>query len=168
MSRISIANSQVQHEALGRDAVRMHATAVRMPNEEGATLIIGAPAAGKSAYAAYLIQAGAELISDDQTRCTRDGTQLLLSPPANIAGVLAVRGLGVMRIPHVQDVPAARVLVLSPEMLHGAKELRILECVLPCSYARVPPGGYYAAHGLFSKATREGQLLSEDWMPERA
>ncbi len=70
-------------------------------------LLLGGAGAGKSDLLLRLLRHGFCLIADDQVRVT-DG---VASAPDAIAGLLEVRGLGLVRLPHV----SAR-LVLAVEL----------------------------------------------------
>jgi serine kinase of HPr protein (carbohydrate metabolism regulator) len=107
----------------------VHATCVAVG--DAGVLLRGAPGAGKSDLALRLIDTGAVLVSDDQTRLQRDGAALYAGPPATIAGRLEVRGLGIARLPYrarvrlrlVADLVAADAVERLPEpageTLHG-------------------------------------------------
>ncbi|TCP67808.1 HPr kinase/phosphatase C-terminal domain-containing protein [Sphingomonas sp. PP-CE-1G-424] len=82
---------------------RLHATSVAIDGV--AVLIEGASGSGKSDLALRLIDRGATLISDDQTLVARAGKLLLARAPATIAGRIEVRGIGIVAMPHVDDVP---------------------------------------------------------------
>jgi serine kinase of HPr protein (carbohydrate metabolism regulator) len=74
-----------------------HASAVAIDGH--AVLLFGAPGCGKSDLALRLIAEGARLIADDQTRIfRRDGT-LYAVCPERIAGMMEVRGLGLVTVP---------------------------------------------------------------------
>ena len=61
-------------------------------------LIRGAPGSGKSDLAARLIDQGARLVADDRVDlAARDGA-LVARAPAAIAGLLEVRGIGILRM----------------------------------------------------------------------
>jgi serine kinase of HPr protein (carbohydrate metabolism regulator) len=92
----------------------IHATSVAIRGR--AVLIEGASGAGKSDLALRLIDRGATLISDDYTVLARSGAQLLATAPATIAGRMEVRGLGIVEVPSVADVPVALVIRLSDEI----------------------------------------------------
>jgi serine kinase of HPr protein (carbohydrate metabolism regulator) len=87
----------------------VHATAVAMNGR--AVLIAGRSGAGKSDLALRLIDRGAVLVSDDQTMTLRRDGKLLASAPANLAGKMEVRGLGILEMDHLSDVEV--VLVVS-------------------------------------------------------
>lgn len=78
--------------------VRLHATCVLVAG--CGVLLRGASGAGKSDLALRLIDGGARLIADDQTELREDGGRLLASPPEVLAGLIEVRGLGILRLPH--------------------------------------------------------------------
>ena len=71
-------------------------------------LLTGAPGSGKSDLVLRLLDHGFALVADDQVEVV-DG---VASPPASLAGLLEVRGLGIVRLPFEADVPLALVAVL--------------------------------------------------------
>ncbi|MGE0202334.1 MAG: HPr kinase/phosphorylase [Hyphomicrobiaceae bacterium] len=95
----------------------VHATCLALGGD--AVLVRGAPGAGKSDLALRCIGAGplallpdrpCRLVSDDQVVLQRTGDTLLASPPPSIAGLIEVRGLGLVRVPHLA---AARVMLVA-------------------------------------------------------
>ncbi len=80
-----------------------------------AVLIGGRSGQGKSDLALRLIDRGAALVSDDYTHVRRAGEKLLASAPANIAGKIEVRGIGVIDSPAESDVPVALFVDLDHE-----------------------------------------------------
>ena len=89
----------------------VHATSVAI--EGRGILLYGPSGAGKSDLALRLIDRGAKLISDDYTIVRSIGGQLSASAPATIAGMMEVRGLGVVDMPHVGDAPLALIVDLA-------------------------------------------------------
>ncbi|MEQ5787159.1 HPr kinase/phosphatase C-terminal domain-containing protein [Erythrobacter sp. NFXS35] len=81
-----------------------------------ALLIEGPPGCGKSSLALALIDRGAALIGDDAVtltlNLTRAGKQLIASPPPNIAGMLELRGIGLVQMRVAAPAMAALVLEL--------------------------------------------------------
>jgi HPr kinase/phosphorylase len=66
-------------------------------------LLIGAPGAGKSDLLLRLLARGFELVADDRVEIEDGRAQ----PVPALAGMLEVRGLGIVRLPYVQSVPLA-------------------------------------------------------------
>src|SRR5690349_5084103 len=62
-------------------------------------LLIGPPGSGKSDLALRLLYQGFQLIADDQV-AIEDG---IAKPPAALAGLLEVRGLGIVRFAHMAE-----------------------------------------------------------------
>jgi serine kinase of HPr protein (carbohydrate metabolism regulator) len=82
---------------------RLHATTVAIDGL--AVMIEGASGSGKSDLALRLIDRGAVLVSDDQTLVVRSGKTLLARAPTTIAGRIEVRGIGILAMAHIDDVP---------------------------------------------------------------
>lgn len=77
-----------------------------------AVMIEGRSGSGKSDLALRLIDRGAKLVSDDYTLARRQGKLLLASPPPNIAGKMEVRGIGLVDMEFVGDVPVCLIVQL--------------------------------------------------------
>jgi serine kinase of HPr protein (carbohydrate metabolism regulator) len=75
-------------------------------------LLRGPSGIGKSDLALRLIDDGAVLVADDRVLLERDGNQLLASPPDVLAGLLEVRGLGILRFPYQTKAPIRLVVQL--------------------------------------------------------
>jgi HPr kinase/phosphorylase len=73
---------------------RMHGSCVSRDGD--AVLVLGLPGSGKSDLVLRLLSCGFELVADDQVTIT-DG---VASGPAELAGLLEVRGLGIVRLPY--------------------------------------------------------------------
>lgn len=80
-----------------------------------AVLIEGPPGTGKSSLALALMDRGAVLVGDDGVLLEAQGARLLVSPVPATAGLLEVRGLGLVPMPVAAAVPAALVIVLDPD-----------------------------------------------------
>ncbi len=83
--------------------VGMHATCVAIG--AAGVLITGASGVGKSDLALRLIDAGASLVADDRVELHDDGAIVRARAPAGLAGLLEVRGLGLVRLPFLAEAP---------------------------------------------------------------
>ncbi|PTQ64830.1 Hpr(Ser) kinase/phosphatase [Sphingomonas sp. PP-CE-3G-477] len=101
---------------------RLHATTVSIDGI--AVMIEGASGSGKSDLALRLIDRGATLVSDDQTLVVRSGKVLLARAPTTIAGRIEVRGIGILAMPHVEDV-AVGLLVRVDGAIERMPERRV-------------------------------------------
>ena len=72
-------------------------------------LFIGPPGAGKSDMVLRLLSRGFELVADDRVEI-EDG---IARPVPALAGLLEVRGLGIVRLPHVAAARLALVVELT-------------------------------------------------------
>jgi len=91
----------------------LHGTAVAM--EGIGVLLLGPSDSGKSDLALRLVdRVGARLIADDRVVLTLDGGRLVLDPPAEGAGLIEVRGLGLVELPYAEGVPLGLAIQLVP------------------------------------------------------
>lgn len=88
----------------------VHATSIAIDGR--AILLTGPSGSGKSDLALRLVDRGATLVSDDYTLCTARHGVLLAAPPDTIAGRMEVRGVGILPVPHMRDVPVALIIAL--------------------------------------------------------
>jgi HPr kinase/phosphorylase len=89
----------------------VHATSVAIDGR--GVLLRGPSGAGKSDLALRLIDAGACLVSDDQSLLTRRGDALIATAPPAIAGLFEVRGLGIVRLEVLPEAPVALIADLA-------------------------------------------------------
>lgn len=94
------------------ETLLLHATAVAIDGQ--AVLLRGPSGCGKSDLALRLIDAGARLVADDQSELLRRGGALIVRAPATIAGLLEVRGLGIVRLDVLPEAPVRLVIDLVP------------------------------------------------------
>jgi serine kinase of HPr protein (carbohydrate metabolism regulator) len=98
-------------------------------------LLRGPSGAGKSDLALRLIDGGARLVADDQVALTRLEQSLVARPAPNLAGLLEVRGLGLLRLNYEPEVPLFLVVDLVTadqiERLPDPQSIRLLDCDLP-------------------------------------
>jgi HPr kinase/phosphorylase len=115
------------------DRCLVHATAVAIDGR--AVLLRGPSGSGKSDLALRLIDAGARLVADDQSELVRLGNAIVVRPPAAIAGLLEVRGIGIIRLEPLMEAPLALIADLVPveavERLPSTRSERILGVDLP-------------------------------------
>lgn len=110
----------------------VHATCVAV--DARAVLISGPSGAGKSDLALRLIDRGFTLVSDDQTLVRKSGERLLATAPAAIAGKLEIRGIGIVDMETVNDVPICLVVDLTSDirrMPDDSRERSVLGTPLP-------------------------------------
>jgi serine kinase of HPr protein (carbohydrate metabolism regulator) len=93
----------------------VHASTVA--SDGRAVLISGPSGSGKSDLALRLLDRGFTLVSDDQTIVRRDGDRLVASPPPTIKGKLEIRGIGIVEMDTVSDVPVALFVELTSEIM---------------------------------------------------
>ena len=95
-------------------AETIHASAVAI---DGRAVLVGGPSgSGKSDLALRLLDRGFKLVSDDRTIVRRDGDKLIASAPPNIAGKLEIRGIGIVDMETVDNVPVALFVELTSEI----------------------------------------------------
>jgi serine kinase of HPr protein (carbohydrate metabolism regulator) len=95
-------------------AETLHASTVARDGR--AVVITGPSGSGKSDLALRLLDRGFTLVSDDRTIVKRDGNRLVASPPANIAGKLEIRGIGIVDMEAAGDAPVALLVELTGEI----------------------------------------------------
>src|SRR4051812_47834062 len=113
-------------------AETVHASTVAV--EGRAVLITGPSGAGKSDLTLRLLDRGFTLVSDDQTIVRREGDQLIASAPPTIAGKLEIRGIGIVEMDTVNNVPVALLVELTSDIQRlpdDSRERPILGVSLP-------------------------------------
>src|SRR3954467_13064637 len=95
-------------------AETLHASTVALDGR--AVLISGPSGSGKSDLTLRLLDRGFTLVSDDQTTVKKDGDRLLASAPPTIAGKLEVRGIGIVEMERVDNVPVALIVELTGQI----------------------------------------------------
>jgi len=99
-----------------------------------AVLISGPSGSGKSDLALRMLDRGFTLVSDDRTIVRRDGALLIASAPDTIRGKLEIRGVGIVEMDNVTDVPVALVVELTSDVQRlpdDGRERLILGAAIP-------------------------------------
>jgi len=91
-------------------------------------LLLGESGAGKSDTALRLIALSARLVSDDRTELFIDNGRLAARAPKTLEGLLEIRGVGIVELPHL---PWACIDLA-------------LELVAPADVPRLPEPAWYA------------------------
>ena len=104
----------------------VHASCVAIGG--AAVLLTGRSGSGKSDLALRLIDRGAMLVSDEYTFLLRSDGRLLASAPASISGKIEVRGVGIVEMKSVRDVPVTLLVDLdeAPERLPRGSRTRVI------------------------------------------
>ena len=92
----------------------LHASTVAVDGR--AVLISGPSGSGKSDLALRLLDRGFTLVSDDRTIVRKVGSKLVASAPDTIKGKLEIRGVGIVEMDTVTDVPVALVIELTSDI----------------------------------------------------
>jgi HPr kinase/phosphorylase len=95
-------------------AETIHAGAVRVGRH--GVLVVGAPGSGKSSLLLALIEdprQDALLVADDRVVLAA-GQNLVARPPEALAGLIEVRGIGIVRRPYVAEAQIGLVVELRP------------------------------------------------------
>ena len=94
--------------------MNVHATcvALRLGRTWRGVLLRGPSGAGKSDLALRLVDEGGRLVADDRTDLAVRGGRLVATPPTTIAGLLEVRGLGIVALPRPRLAARVEVTLL--------------------------------------------------------
>jgi serine kinase of HPr protein (carbohydrate metabolism regulator) len=98
----------------------IHATCVALENGSGTSpgligvLLRGPSGSGKSDLALRLVDAGALLVADDRVVLAHEDGAVVARPPAALAGLLEVRGVGPLPVPAAPAAPVRLVVDLVP------------------------------------------------------
>ena len=95
-------------------AETLHASTVATDGR--AVVIMGPSGSGKSDLALRLLDRGFTLVSDDRTIIKRDGDRLVASAPANLAGKLEIRGIGIVEMKAADEIPVGLLVELTSDI----------------------------------------------------
>ena len=110
----------------------LHASCVELAGT--GVVLLGPSGSGKSDLALRLIDGGAQLVADDRVVVERQGDRLMARPPEAIAGLIEVRGLGIMCVGHRASSALGLVVALGcdrPARLPERATCQILGVALP-------------------------------------
>lgn len=110
----------------------VHASCVALDGR--AVLLMGPSGSGKSDLALRLIDRGFALVSDDQTLVGRQGDVLVATAPQTIAGKLEIRGIGIVELESIENVPVALIVDLTTDfdrLPDDHRERQVLGLSLP-------------------------------------
>jgi serine kinase of HPr protein (carbohydrate metabolism regulator) len=88
---------------------------------DAGVLILGESGSGKSDLSLRLIERGAQLVADDRTDLFVENGVLMARAPASLAGLVEVRGVGIVALPFAAK---ARV-TLAVELVEGGQVPRL-------------------------------------------
>ncbi|MEX2650663.1 MAG: HPr kinase/phosphatase C-terminal domain-containing protein [Alphaproteobacteria bacterium] len=111
---------------------QVHGTCVALGRT--GVLIRGPSGSGKSDLALRLIDEGAVLVADDRVVLRRDAGRVTARAPETLAGLLEVRGLGIVRLAHRRRAALGLVVDLAAagiERLPRAATCSLLGLALP-------------------------------------
>jgi serine kinase of HPr protein (carbohydrate metabolism regulator) len=110
----------------------LHASTVALDGR--AVMISGPSGSGKSDLALRLIDRGFALVSDDQTLVRKEDGRVLASAPLTIRGKLEIRGIGIVEMASIDDVPVALFVELTGAMQRmpdDSRERLVLDVKVP-------------------------------------
>jgi serine kinase of HPr protein (carbohydrate metabolism regulator) len=110
----------------------LHASSVALDGR--AVLISGPSGSGKSDLTLRLLDRGFTLVSDDRTIVRKQGSKLIASAPETIKGKLEIRGVGIVEMEAVSDIPVAMVVELTSDIQRlpdDSRERLVLGAAIP-------------------------------------
>lgn len=113
-------------------AENLHASSIARDGR--AVLLVGQSGSGKSDLALRLLNHGFTLVSDDRTIVSKERGKLFASAPLTIKGKLEIRGIGIVDVESIDNVPVALVVELTSTMERmpdDSRERRILGVQVP-------------------------------------
>ena len=93
----------------------LHATTVALNGR--AVMLAGPSGAGKSDLALRLFDRGFVLVSDDRTIVHKENGRLLATAPDTIRGKIEIRGIGIVEVDTVDQVPVALMVELTSDLI---------------------------------------------------
>ena len=124
------------------DFVNIHATGLLLGRH--GLILRGPSGAGKSLLALELLARfeargdTAMLVSDDRVEIARKGKGLVMHAPANIAGLIELRGRGIVQRPHIASAPLHLVIDLVETLERMVEEEALFTELEGIRLARAP------------------------------
>jgi HPr kinase/phosphorylase len=118
----------------------IHATTVCLDGR--GLIILGPSGSGKSTLALQLLALGAVLVADDRTHISRAASGLVAQCPTAICGMIEARGVGILHVPHEQNVPVCLAIDMGQdevERLPLPHEVQLLGQSVPCLHKSEGP-----------------------------
>ncbi len=113
--------------------VTIHATCILVGGI--GVLLRGSSGGGKSDIAVRLIDEGALLVADDRVQVHMDQGRLVATAPAPLAGLIEVRGVGILPVPSVSCAEIRLVVDLVPtgrvERLPELETVALMDRLVP-------------------------------------
>ena len=108
---------------MSSETLLVHATAVAIGGR--AVLLRGPSGSGKSDLALRLIDAGAQLVSDDYSQLQREDKAILVRAPKSISGLIEARGIGILKVETLPVAPLALIAdLVAPQHIDRLPEPR--------------------------------------------
>ena len=101
----------------------LHASTVALDGR--AVVIVGPSGSGKSDLALRLLDRGFVLVSDDRTIVRNADGRVIAAAPDTIRGKLEIRGVGIVDMPSVDDMPVALVVELTSDIARLPDDSRV-------------------------------------------
>ena len=103
-------------------SVNIHASCVVLADSgrsfgapaDSGVLLLGESGAGKSDLALRLIERGAVLVADDRAELFVREESLWARAPRSLAGLIELRGIGIIALPHREEARIGLAVMLSP------------------------------------------------------
>lgn len=129
-------------------------------------LILGEPGSGKSSFALECIHHGAQLVADDVVLLRDTDGNPFATGPRTLHGCLALRGLGILTLPFVDEAPLAMIVRLGNHLVRSCEMIgthTLPSITFSHNYA---PRVALTRHLLFTSSPDEA-WRKEDWLPQR-
>jgi serine kinase of HPr protein (carbohydrate metabolism regulator) len=141
--------------SLGRAMTLVHGTCIALA--DSGVLLRGPPGSGKSDLALRLFDLGARLLADDQVCLSKRAGELWASAPPALAGLLEVRGIGLVRVEPAGEtrlrlvvdlLPAERIERLPEQASCRIDDVELRQCALAAFEASAPQKVRLLVHAL--------------------